>query len=140
MILLFLIQCILNVLLFIIMITASGLPGGAVGMMPMLLMIVVGIQFVIGSILYLPFRKRIKSGGTVMLTLLTFTILHEIVFRLVTGNFAIMAALEQGINGQVGRAFFASYIIALVMTGFFYIFRKYSRVVKYKNKRLPTTE
>ncbi len=62
MILVFLIQSIIAFFVFIIMLSASHLPGGQVGMTPFLLLFVLGAQFIIGSIIYGIFRHKLINS------------------------------------------------------------------------------
>ena len=123
MLFLFLFQSGINFFLVTIMVANSGLPGGDVGMVPILVLILVAAQFFIGGLFYFPCRKTIRTKGAVWLTLFLYWLFYEMMLIIVNGGFMYgdLIGTNKEIDKTVPTIFFLSSFFSLILAGLLYV-------------------
>ncbi len=115
MILLFFVHGILTIISFIILLSISDLPGGAVGMTPFLVMILVLVQFVIGIIGFLILRKRMSSKRERLFLLLGYSLIYWIILYFGLKDFGFHATIQDSIEGGLNRRYYLTNLISTII-------------------------
>jgi hypothetical protein len=110
----FLIQSLLTITFFFLWILVGSFSDGDVGMTPYNVLIVVSLQFAIGTALYLLIGKR--SNVNRYLTIILYVALYEVVFYLFSGSSALFNMFNDGFSGAIYRGYFLSSIFAGCIT------------------------
>ncbi len=115
MILLFLIHGILTIISFIVLLSISDLPGGAVGMTPLLVMILVLVQFVIGTIGFLILRKRLSSKRQRLILLIGYSVIYWIILYFGLKDFSFHETIQNSIEGGLNRRYYLTNLISIII-------------------------
>ncbi|MES2812284.1 MAG: hypothetical protein V4670_07430 [Bacteroidota bacterium] len=108
----FLFQSLLTLVLYVVFLTNSGIPGGVAGMTPFLVAILVLIQFVSGTVLFLIFKKYLISYRNKLLSVCFYTLLYEICAFIFYGEIIISKIFEPNYEGQLNRYYSFSSILS----------------------------
>lgn len=115
MILLFLIHGILTIISFIILLSISDLPGGAVGMTPFLVMILVLVQFIVGTIGFVILRKRMSSKRQRLFLLLGYSMIYWIILYFGMKDYNFHETLLDSIDGGLNRRYYLTNLISTII-------------------------
>ena len=98
-------QVVLSSIFFMVWIARTDLPGGEVGMAPILLGLFLLIQLFIGITLSLIFRRYLTTKYSLLIGMLLYLAIYELGPLLIGSEPMIWGIFEDGANGEISRAF-----------------------------------
>ena len=115
---LFAAQSFLTLTAFILLLYISRLPGGAVGMAPLVVMIIISIQFISGAIIYIFSGPKVLTNKLVIKWLIIYALIYELTYFFMSGNFAVINYIqeEDSIVGLVILFYSISSILGFFLT------------------------
>jgi hypothetical protein len=102
-------KSVLTFIMFMIIILSSDYSGGEIGMTPLAVLIAIGIQLSISSVLFLLFNKFIKNVNN-SIFLIFHILVYEFAFLFFTNNIPLMNISETGFTGYINRCYSLSSI------------------------------
>ncbi len=110
----FLLHGVLTVLSFIVMLSYSDLPGGEVGMTPLLVMILVLAQFIIGVIGYRILRKKVSDKNQKIYFLVAYSFIYWILLYFILKDFNFYETSLDSIKGGLYRRYYLTNLISTI--------------------------
>ncbi|RAI83839.1 hypothetical protein LV83_04152 [Algoriphagus yeomjeoni] len=111
----------LSVVFFMFWMSNTNLPGGEVGMAPILFGCLLLVQLIIGIILSLIFSKKLTTANSLLIGMIIYLAIYELIPLFMGSEPSLLGIFDSEPSGETNRAFslipFVSGIITLRIIG-----------------------
>jgi hypothetical protein len=94
----------------------NGASSGADGMTPFLTFYTVSVQLLFGFLIHFFLKKKINRKLAKGILLIGYGVLYELIFVLISKQFAILRAFESEFSGELFRAYSFSSLIGVIIS------------------------